>query len=709
MNMFAQEIWARRKIIIIFLFGILVPTIIVGFLSWNAFSKRREAFRKILESQLWMSGETAIASIESALLQYEDSILSPENFAPLSALRGSRQEFKPSAVLSGAKIFVLDVDFRVVYPQAEDNDSPFVRWEQSLAGSPIAFLFQKAEDLEFVQKKYTQAAELYLKCSHSTPIKQWQAFALERYGSCLVSANRYDEAFSVYRELLEKFGQFKNRLGHPYGLLAVLQLFDLAQQQKKEADLLKTLIDTLDKLRNGAWLLKTSTYDFYAEEIESILGRELSSERYPEFQKSYLAVRDKPSPYLKELEFKKILAENVAPIIKERMAFSQYSNEPRKGRFPVVAGESGYLFSYSLLSDAQSDQPFYAGFRWDLDYLKNQKWPEMANTLAQASGIQVRLIDERGQNGVSSQANETPENAMSHRLRQFPFPWRFIVVQTALENLKSSALKENIFYGILAVSIVGLMCLGAFLIARDISRESETIRQKSEFIHNISHEIRTPLTLIRLYGETLKDKRNLPEENKRDAYAIITGESERLSHLINNVLDSSRLEIGKKKEFNFQTGYLADALKETLESYRYQFKKEGFTVHEEIDDGLPAMDFDREAMASVLINLLSNAMKFSPGKHEVSVRLFRNEGRAVLQVEDQGIGISRKDAAKIFQRFYRSQNKVVSESQGSGLGLTIVKHVAEAHGGKVEVESEPGKGSVFSVILPIFKTKEGET
>jgi len=705
MNTFIHEIWARRKIVIIFLLGILVPSIFVGFLSWNAFSKRREAFRKILESQLWMSGETAIKSIEGALQEYEDSILSPGNFAPLSTPRGSRQEFKPSPLLSGAKIFVLDSDFRVVYPQAENNDSPFVRWEQSLAGSPIAFLFQKAEDLEFAQKKYAEAAELYHQCRHATPLEQWQAVALERYGSCLASAKRYGEASSVYRELLDKFGAFKNRLGHPYGLLAALQLYDLARLQNKERDLLKTLIDTLDKLRNGAWLLKTSTYDFFAAEIETILDRELSSEKYPEFQKSYRAVRDKPSPYLQELEFKKILAENVAPIIKERMAFSQYSNEPRKGRFPVVSGESSYLFSYSLLGDAQADQSFYAGFCWDLDYLKNKKWPEIANAIAQVSGIQVRLVDERGQDDVSDQERVIPENALSLRLRQFPFPWSFIVVQTALADLKSGALKENIFYGILAVAVIGLMCLGSFLIARDISRESETIRHKSEFVHNISHEIRTPLTLIRLYGETLKDKKNLPEDIKQEAYEIITGESERLSHLITNVLDFSRIERGKK-EFNFQTGNLAGTVKEILESYRYQFKKEGFMIHEELDPDLPAMDFDREAVASLLINLLSNAMKFSPGKNDVSVRLFQKEGYAVLQVADQGIGISGRDLGKIFQRFYRSPHKVVSESPGSGLGLTIVKHVAEAHGGKVEVESEPGKGSVFSVFLPISTTKE---
>jgi len=118
------------------------------------------------------------------------------------------------------------------------------------------------------------------------------------------------------------------------------------------------------------------------------------------------------------------------------------------------------------------------------------------------------------------------------------------------------------------------------------------------------------------------------------------------------------------------------------------------------------MDFDREAMASVLINLLSNSMKFSQDKKEVSVRLFKDGDNAVIQVADKGVGISRNEVDKIFQRFYRSENEVVSESRGSGLGLTIVKHIAEAHGGQVDVESEPEKGSVFSVILPIFRLKE---
>jgi signal transduction histidine kinase len=707
MKIFTQGIWARRKIIVIFLLGILTPSLFVGYLSWNAFSKRREALRKVIESQLWISGETALKSIERALQEYEDSILNPENFAPLSTLHESRQELEKPSLSLREKIFLLDADFRLVFPQAGSDDIPFVRWEQSMSDSSFASLFQRAEYLEFSQKKYAQAAELYHRCSLSTPVKQLQALALERYGRCLLSIKKYEEASSVYWKLLDEFGQYKNRVGYPYGLVAALQLYDVAQQQQIEieGDLLKTLIDVLEKLRNGEWQLNNSTYDYFSEEIEKILNKELSAEKYPEFQNSYRTIQEKTSPYLEELEFKKLLEEDVIPILKERIAFSQYSNEPQRGRLPVSSGESHFLFSYSRLGDIPSDQFFYAGFCWDLDYIKNQKLPEVANTLAQTSGIQVRLIDESIQNRISDDSNVIPKDALSITFRQFPFPWRLIVTLAALENLKNTALRENIIYGALLAVIVALMCLGALLIVRDISRESETTRHKSEFVHNISHELKTPLTLIRLYGETLRDKKNLPEENRWEAYEIITRESERLSYMINNVLDFSRIEMGRK-EFNLKTGHLAGVIREILESYRYHLEQKGFTIHKEISDDIPPMDFDREAMASVLVNLLSNSMKFSPDKKEVSVRLFRDGDNAVIQVADKGIGISGKEINKIFQPFYRSENKVVSDSRGSGLGLSIVQHIAEAHRAKIEVESEPGKGSVFSVILPIFRPEE---
>ena len=155
-----------------------------------------------------------------------------------------------------------------------------------------------------------------------------------------------------------------------------------------------------------------------------------------------------------------------------------------------------------------------------------------------------------------------------------------------------------------------------------------------------------------------------------------------------------------RKEFNFKKGKLSDIVRDTLDSYRYHLEKKGFKIQAEIAPDLPELNFDREAIASVLVNLLSNAMKFSPHRKEVTVGLFKEKNCAVLRVEDKGIGISVKEISKIFKRFYRVKDKVSAETGGSGLGLTLVKHTIEGHGGRVKVESQPGEGSIFSVILP---------
>jgi len=140
----------------------------------------------------------------------------------------------------------------------------------------------------------------------------------------------------------------------------------------------------------------------------------------------------------------------------------------------------------------------------------------------------------------------------------------------------------------------------------------------------------------------------------------------------------------------------------------FKITRERFeVVHEDISDDIPEIMFDAEAVASVLINLLSNAIKFSSTTKEVSVKLFKEDNHAVLQVEDKGIGISNKELSRIFERFYRSREVNAMDAKGSGLGLTLVKHIIEAHGGQIEVNSEPGRGSTFAIILPLSSSSQG--
>ena len=225
-------------------------------------------------------------------------------------------------------------------------------------------------------------------------------------------------------------------------------------------------------------------------------------------------------------------------------------------------------------------------------------------------------------------------------------------------------------------------------------------RLKSDFVSNVSHELRTPLSLIRLYAETLELGRIKGQSKVEEYYRIIRKESERLTALINNILDFSRIEAGRK-EYEFRQTDLAELVTTTLDTYRDQIDEQGFTFEQRIDPDIPPLRVDREAIARSLVNLVTNALKYSDREKHIGVRLYRADGVVRLEVADRGIGIARGEQSKIFEKFYRAGDPLVHNTKGSGLGLSLVRHIAHAHGGEVAVESSPGKGSTFTLTLPL--------
>jgi signal transduction histidine kinase len=231
-------------------------------------------------------------------------------------------------------------------------------------------------------------------------------------------------------------------------------------------------------------------------------------------------------------------------------------------------------------------------------------------------------------------------------------------------------------------------------------------RLKSDFVSNVSHELRTPLALIRLYAETLELGRISTQEKKLEYYGIIRKESERLTALINNILDFSRIEAGRK-EYDFRETDIAELVRNTLDSYRYQIEQQGFALEEHIDASIPPVRVDREAIARALVNLVNNALKYSDRDKFLGVKLYRANADLKLEVVDRGIGIDRNEQARIFEKFYRTCDPLVHNTKGSGLGLSLVQHITLAHGGHVEVESAPGRGSKFTLTLPLTGPQAG--
>jgi signal transduction histidine kinase len=253
---------------------------------------------------------------------------------------------------------------------------------------------------------------------------------------------------------------------------------------------------------------------------------------------------------------------------------------------------------------------------------------------------------------------------------------------------------------IVLASLSLFMIGGIWLTYRNISKEMNLARLKSDFVANVSHELRTPLALIRLYAETLELGRLSAKEKYQEYFRIIREESERLTALINNILDFSRIDAGRK-EYEFQETNLAELVHSTLDSYRFQIQQNGFGFEENISSDIPPVNVDREAIARSLLNLVNNALKYSKDQKYIGVSLYRVNGSVVLEVRDRGIGIPANEQEKIFEKFYRCGDPLVHNVKGSGLGLSLVRHIARAHGGDVLVESAPNKGSKFTIALPL--------
>jgi len=274
---------------------------------------------------------------------------------------------------------------------------------------------------------------------------------------------------------------------------------------------------------------------------------------------------------------------------------------------------------------------------------------------------------------VSNEATQEPVYSTSpiqtHQLRQkkqlWIFPNYFLGITLkgeTIEELTQARFQRNLVL-ILLLDIV--LIAGVWIVYKNIRRQMEFVRLKSDFVSNVSHELRTPLSLIRMYAETLEMNRIGQDEKKREYYSTILQESERLTRLVNNILDFSKMEAGKK-QYNMQESNLNEIVSALLETYTFHLQSEGFETMIQLQSPLPPFLADKESISEAIANILDNANK------------------------------------KIFENFYRVSSGLVHNVKGSGLGLALVKHMVESHNGKVLLTSAVGKGSTFRLEFPVI-------
>ena len=366
--------------------------------------------------------------------------------------------------------------------------------------------------------------------------------------------------------------------------------------------------------------------------------------------------------------------------------------------------EAGQLF---LTGDSSGEKKAIGGMVFDADFLHDRFFPEMLDAV-------LTHQEEKGERNhvammIRPKYENTPmvasmgwDGGTPEVERNLEGAFQGLTLAIKLPGTTLAAMEQHfVRTDFLVLAVISLLLAGGIVLThRNIAREMALARLKSDFVSNVSHELRTPLSLIRLYAETLEMGRLKTPEKCQEYYAIIRKESERLTALINNILDFSRIEAGRK-EYDFRETDMRELVHNTLESYRYQIEQHGFAFEEKIAEDVPPLRVDREAMARSLLNLVNNALKYSQDRKFIGVNLFRDNGAVKLEVVDHGIGIPTHEQSKIFEKFYRVGDPLVHNTKGSGLGLSLVRHIVHAHGGQVLVDSAPGRGSKFTITLPV--------
>jgi signal transduction histidine kinase len=525
---------------------------------------------------------------------------------------------------------------------------------------PPAATFVAGETLEYQRNDPAKATEVFRELARS-PDPGVRAGALLRLGRNLRKTGRNEEALQVYGELAQ-LGR-TCVLGLPAELMAreargtVLEAIGKREELRKEASLMHSA------LWSGRWSLLHPVWEFHAEEAQRWSGA---------------------SP-LTEREQNALVLSSAA----ESM-HGQWVAEPEsKGRRILKIEGQPVLISWTGTSDR------LAAVLAGPDYL-GSKWTEAL----QGQRVQGALVDADGQVMIGSFNKSGPQAVRTAAATRLPGNLHATSADPGADEAGFAGRRRLLLSGFAVLALV--LFAGSYFIMRSIDRERAVARLQSEFVSAVSHEFRTPLTSLRQLSEMLSKGRVPTEELRQQSYDILARESERLQRLVESLLDFGRIEA---RAFLYHYEHLdpVTLVGDLVAEFQEKAAAQGYRVELARAGEYPLIHADREALGLALRNLLDNAVKYSPDCRTVWVEMARERGRLAIRVRDQGMGIPASEQKEIFKRFVRGTGSRAANIKGTGIGLAMAHHIIEAHDGEIRLESEPGRGSTFTILLPLEK------
>lgn len=692
----AIEALRKGRFLFIFTVFVLLPIIPLAYLALQSIPGDQEPVSDRINARLRSVGETVARTASRPLLDCVPEF--SRRVRPglsISALAAEVSEWRKSCACV-SDVFLLDHRLRPLHPfrePAERSADLLIAARQDEGIVEYSRAMRAGSAREFISRDPAAAMEDYHAAADRAGSPQMKAIAALSQARCAMKAERYAEAGDLYRAILEHAGEAVSYNGLSLRLLSMDGAAEAEAGAGRTSDAAERRFDILRGLAAGELACDVDEAVFYASMITEIF-RGSSGPPPPGFEAVLRewAVTERSARAMERLrsefapDFTRAIEEGGGPRILARTAGGE---ETLVACLPIAAaGEARPALLVAAL-DGGALRGSLAGI--------------LRDAAASEPDVNISLLDPEGR-AIASRGD--PGGASPHVLTRPLAPvlpaWQLRLAYRRdgiLYQLAARERRARLTYSTLLLSII---FLGLYLIYRLVKKDSELARLKGDFVSRVSHELRTPLSTIRAVGEMLEMGAVSSREKEMEYFTYITSEGRRLSRLIDNVLDFSRIGAGKRS-YALRPADIGATVSSTVNAFRQYASPDGFRISYEADPDIPRVLADEDAVSQALINLLDNAVKFSREEKAVRVRLRRRGGEVLLSVCDRGIGIARTDIPKIFAQFYRLDEGSAVARKGAGIGLSIVKHIAEAHGGRVEVRSALGEGSDFTIVIPALE------
>jgi len=702
------SIHRRRRILLHFLLGIGLPSLLLGYLAFRGIQndvalleEERLNEHNAIAQQITESINDKISAVEGAFL---DSVANHQEPQQDSAVLRLLERLKSQQPL---------VEEVFLFESAEHVQLPLAKLlflsagsAESLTPQPQPSALLLGRQYEFQQKRNQEALASYQQVFAQASNHQVKAEALNAIARVQTKSQLLPDAIESYRTIAQDYNDIRLGSGMPSGLVAQLELGALFVAVDDSSSAVQTFIRLYQDLIHAEWTLEKSQYEFFAHQVEDAIDEIFSQDTQMQpYQSTFKTLRGEEKKQRGITERLLAFQKNASPNLRAKVPRKMEDSHNQVRRFTLEIGEHSYLVSILSGQKGDGNQPNGIwGLLLDSELLKTNLLAPVIRQHASSKDIQWII---RGRNGEailqSDKPASIPMTVKSSFIGNFP-PWSLELYQQAPRLFETLLSSRRGIYLYMFILLAGILIFGLTLTIRIVSHELELGRMKSDFVSTISHEFKSPLTSIRQLAEMLQAGRVPSEERRQRYYDVLLEQSERLSLLIDNILDFARMEEGKK-EFEFEMVDIGPLLEELVSTIQQQVRHEEFTVEAEIDAPLPSIQADRAAITQAITNLIDNAIKYSAGAKKIYVRVFKDHQYLIIAVQDFGVGIKPEEIDRVFERFYRGGDELTRTVKGSGLGLTLVKQIVQAHHGSVHVESEPGRGSTFSIRLPLELTE----